>query len=321
MYGSEHYQVSDMASTSSTYPYYPNYHNHSHLHHHHMHHTPTAEILTGFSPQTHASNQTAATINSSTNHPSSMYHEYGLISSDPNFFESDSSNVIQSYYQNQTSVSDHGISTASQHTTSSSASSSNNDILPESVASTHIISSDNGLSYTNLDYMYGTGPTNPIYLHQTDDKSAIPHVYNQVQSSANIDNSNVHSQTHSTVWQSQHPNQSHTHHSNHQHHPSGYLENSLSAHQIGLNPIACLQNQPSLNALGANSNGSHNRNLNNRGSGGSDSQAATQSNSQIQSQQPHQPTYKWMQVKRNVQKPQGNLSFHILPNQKFKHLG
>lgn len=296
MYGGEHYQVGEMASTSSTYNYYPNYHNHSHLHHHHMHHNPTAEILSGFSAQSHAPNQTAPVINS-TNHSLSLYHEYGITMSNPEqtFYDSDSG-MAQMYYPNQSNQSSdhHGISSSSHQTTPTSVSSSSNDILPETAPS-HIISSDNGLSYTNLDYMYSSGHSNPLYLHQPDDKSAIPHPYNHTSPTSNLESS-LHPQQHSSMWQSQHPSS----HASHSHHPPGYLENPVNAHQISVGQVACIQNQT---PLGAGSNGIHARTLNNR-----TDQITSQQNSQNQPQHGQTvQTYKWMQVKRNVPKPQGKI--------------
>lgn len=311
MYNSDHYQVSDMTSASSAYPYYPNCHSHNytHLHHHHMHHNPPAEILTGFTSQTHITSPTAATINSPTNHSVSMYHEYGLISSDPNFYESDNgTTMVQSYYPNQTNLNEHhGVSNALQHTTPSTIppppppAAPNNDILSDP-GPNHVVNTDNGLSYTNLDYMCGTTSTNSLYLHQTDDKSSVSHNYNQGPLTANAESTNVHSQGRLTVWQSPHPNHIHSQqHSSQQHHSSGYLDNSPNSHQIGVNQLQCLQNQPQLNALSAGPNEIHNRDLNNR----RDSQIVSQQTSQIQSPQTQMQTYKWMQVKRNVPKPQG----------------
>lgn len=294
MYGSEHYQVGEMASTSSTYNYYPNYHNHSHLHHHHMHPNPTAEILSGFSAQNHAPNQTAPVINA-TNHSLSLYHEYGITMSNPEqaFYDSDSG-MAQMYYPNQSNSGDHhGISSSSHQTTPTSVSSSSNDVLSETAPS-HIISSDNGLSYTNLDYMYGGGHANPLYLHQPDDKSAIAHPYNHSSPTANLESS-LHPQQHSTVWQSQHQSP----HTAHPHQPPGYLENPVNAHQIGVGQVACIQNQTPLGASG--SNGIHGRTLNSRAD-----QVTSQQNSQNQPQHGQTvQTYKWMQVKRNVPKPPG----------------
>lgn len=295
MYGSDHYQVGEMTSTSSAYNYYPNYHNHSHLHHHHMHHNPTAEILSGFSAQNHAPNQTSTVLNA-TNHPLNMYHEYGLAMSNNDFYDNDS-NMVQSYYQNQSNPGEHhGLSSSSHQTTPTSASSSSNDVLPET-PTTHIISSDNGLSYTNLDYMYSSGHSNAIYLHQPDDKSAIAHSYNHTPPAANLENS-LHPQQHSTVWQSQ---QHQATHSNHPHHGSGYLENPVNAHQIGVAQTSCIQNQ---SPLGTSPNGVHPRPLNHR-----PDQTTSQPNSQ--NQPPHGQTvqtYKWMQVKRNVPKPPGKIT-------------
>lgn len=330
MYGNDHYQVGEMTSNSSAYNYYPNYHNHSHshshLHHHHIpthhHQNPTAEILSaGFSPQNHTPpNQTPPVLNAS-NHSLGMYHEYGITmsNSDHSFYDTDS-NMVQSYYQNQSNPGDpHGITTSSSSAsaasaaavthqvtpTSTSTSSSSNDVLPETVPPSHIISSDNGLSYTNLDYtMYGnsSGHPNPLYLHQTDDKSVMAHAYNHSTQTANIENT-VHSPVHSAAWQSQHPPQQH---SNHSHHAPNYqLDSPANAHTVvNVNQVACLQNQAT--QLGANPNGIHVRTLNNR----SDS-INTQQNTQNQPQHGQTvQTYKWMQVKRNVPKPQGIVSVY-----------
>lgn len=340
MYGNDHYQVGEMAS--SAYNYYPNYHNHSHshshshLHHHHIpahhhHHNPAAEILSaGFSPQNHTSNQTPSVLNAS-NHSLGMYHEYGITmtNSEHSFYDTDS-NMVQSYYQNQSNPSNpHGLaattstssaaaaavaaaSAESNHQvtpTSTTASSSSNDMLSESIPPSHIISSDNGLSYTNLDYMYGNGAghPNPLYLHQTDDKSAMAHAYNHTTQAGNIEN-NLHSPVHSAAWQSQHtPPQ----HSTHSHHTSAYqLDGAVNAHSVSANQAtvaaACLQNQAT--QLGTNPNGIHLRTLNNRSD-----PINTQQNSQSQSQHGQTvQTYKWMQVKRNVPKPQGIVSAFFL---------
>lgn len=292
MYGSDHYQVGEMASTSSAYNYYPNYHNHSHLHHHHMHHSPTAEILPGFSTQSHAPNQTSSVINS-TNHSLSMYHEYGLTMSNPEhtFFDTDS--MVQSYYQNHSNQGEHHqeLSSSSHQSTSASASSSNNEVLTETPA-THIISSDNGLSYTNLDYMYSSGHSNPLYLHQVDEKPTITHPYNHGPAGASLENC-IHPQQHPAAWQSQH----HSAHSNHSHHVPGYLENPVNVHQIGVGQVNSVQSQ---SPLGTSPNNTI-HSLNSRGE-----QNSSQTNTQNQAQHGHTvQTYKWMQVKRNVPKPQG----------------
>lgn len=315
---SANYQVND---NSSGYTYYPNHYNHhlNHLHHHHMHHNPSAEILNGFSAHNQCStppnNTTPPTTSNSSNQSSSMYHphlyspaaaEYGITTSNlsPNeqhsYYEGE--NNLQTYYQNQPNTGDspHSqvLSTVIHQNTSSAASSSSE--LPETTT-THIISSDNGLSYTNLDYMYGQSHTNAMYLHQTDDKSTIAHAYNHP---TVIESNPLHSQQHSsTAWH--HASQSHSNH----HASTGYLENSIPAHQIGISSMTCLQNQNPLNTLTSTSNNVHGRNLHNQ----TDStQTTTQHSSpQPQNQQSQQPTYKWMQVKRNVPKPQGKFIWKI----------
>lgn len=293
LYGSDHYQVSEIASATSAYNYYPNYHNHSHLHHH-MHHNPTAELLSGFPAQNNAPNQSQAVINSS-NHSLNMYHEYGIVMSnnEQNFYDTDS-NMAQSYYQNQSNADHHALSSSSHQTTPTSASSSSNDVLPESA---HIISSDNGLSYTNLDYMYSSVHSNPMYLHHADNKTPAAHPYNHTSPTANLE-STTHPQPHSALpqWQSQHSNHPHP----------GYLENPANVLPIGVGHVPCMQNQ---SQLGGNPSGIHARTLTSRAD-----QPASQSNAQNQPQHGQTvQTYKWMQVKRNVPKPQGTtIHEHIL---------
>lgn len=343
MYGNDHYQVGEMASNTSAYNYYPNYHHnhshsHSHLHHHHIpthhHQNSTAEILSaGFSPQNHHTpNQTPPVLNASS-HSLGMYHEYGITmtNSEASFYDTDSNMVVQSYYQNQSNSGDpHGISTAVTSSssssspsaaavgaaavthqvppTSTSASSSSNDVLPDAVAPSHIISSDNGLSYTNLDYsMYGNGSghPNPLYLHQTDEKSVMAHAYNHTAQTANIENA-VHSPVHhSAAWQTQHPSQQH---SNHSHHLANYqLDSPANAHNVAVNQGPCLQNQAA--QLGASPNGIHVRTAMSNRSDPINTPQQTQ-NPPPQHGQTVQ-TYKWMQVKRNVPKPQGSYQFFV----------
>lgn len=300
MYGSEHtahhssgYQSAESMSSGNGYAYYPNHHHH-HLHHHHFH--PNSDFLSAYPTHNNSSPANTTPPSTSSNSSSAMYHphlysptaaEYGITTSSNQspaettaFFETDNV-ALQSYYVSGQTTSN--ASTVDQQQQSSAS----NGILPE----THIISSDNGLSYTNLDYMYGpTNHTNnAMYLHG-DDKSTINH-YN----SLGADSTGVHlSQQHhpiipsvpATVAVSWQP-----------HHNPGYLE---TAHSVAMNCIP---------TGGHSTNGSTGRGLIAVQTEQQQHQQQQHQNAQHphhqQQQQQQQPTYKWMQVKRNVPKPQG----------------
>lgn len=298
MYGSEHtahhssgYQSTESVGSGNAYAYYPNHHHH--LHHHHFH--ANSEFLSTYPTHNNSSPANTTPPSASSNSSSAMYHphlysptaaEYGITTSsnhspaDQTFFDSENG-VLQSYY-----VSGQGSSNApnvDQQQQQQSA--AVNSVL----ADAHIISSDNGLSYTNLDYMYGppNHPNNAMYLHG-DDKSTINH-YNSLAADSNaghlaqqhhpiIPNASA---TVAASWQ--------THQS---HHNSGYLEGSIAAaHSVAMN---CLP------AAGHSTNGSSGRGL-----VGVQSDQQQQNAQHQQQQHQQQPTYKWMQVKRNVPKPQG----------------
>lgn len=327
MYGSDHssgYQGNDMGS-SSGYAYYPNHHHH---HHHHLHHHPlhhNTEFASGYqSHNNNNNNNNSSTPNtpptSTSSNSSSIYHphlysptaaEYGITTSnqsptDQAFYDTENS-VIQSYYNNQTNATEQQQQPSLPQT--SMHSSASNSVIPDS----HIISSDNGLSYTNLDYMYSQNHTNAMYLQGGDDKSTIPHlVYNSHHSQA-VDNSTAitvqsqhnHSSPNSMItgtstvaWQS-HPQQQHI----------GYMDGgSLAAsHQIGVGAMTCLSGQTQMSPLNGSLNG---RGLIGLPHNQTDTQLQQQpTQNQQQQQQQQQPTYKWMQVKRNVPKPQGKSYF------------
>lgn len=281
------YQVADMmTSASSAYSYYPNYHNHSHLHHHHHMHNASADVLSSTSLPNHTSAAQLSQVSSSS---VSLYHEYGL-SMEPNYYE----NEAAGYYGNHSNLSDHmSPSSPTQQTTYSTTSSSNTDMNSDSSTS-HIISSDNGLSYTNLDYAaYGQTHPNPLYLH---DKSAISHAYNATPAASNIETSSLHHSQSPSLWSSQ------TTQSNH--HPlAAYGENSTGQNpQMTQQQLPCIPNQTTLNAMPSNANDMPNScSYNNR----TDTRTSSAGTAQTQNSTSHQPTYKWMQVKRNVPKPQG----------------
>lgn len=291
MYGSEHtahhssgYQSTESMTSGNGYTYYPNHHHH-HLHHHHFH--PNSEFLSTYPTHQNSSPANTTPPSTSSNSSSAMYHphlysptaaEYGITTSsnhspaDQTFFDSENG-VLQSYYVGGQTASNATNVDQQQHST----------VPNNALTDTHIISSDNGLSYTNLDYMYGqpNQSNNAIYLHG-DDKSTNNH-YNSLGTDSSVGHLSQHhhpivptaSATVATSWQS------------HQsHHSTSYLEGSIAAaHSVAMN---CSPGG------GHSTNGSTGRGL-----------VAVQSDQQHHQQQQQQPTYKWMQVKRNVPKPQG----------------
>lgn len=285
------YQVADMTSTSSAYSYYPNYHNHSHLHHHHhMHHNTSTEVLSNSSLPNHTSVAQLTQVSSSS---ASLYHEYG-ISMEPAYYEPDSA-----YYGSHTSLSEH-LSSSPAHQSAYSSTPANTDLHSDS-PTTHIISSDNGLSYTNLDYIYGQTHPNPLYLPQQDDKSAIPHSYNSATPAGNIELNNLHQTSQTALWSSHHSIQ--TTQSNH-HEATAYLENSTAQNpQINhLQQMPCISHQTTLSSIQSDIASDL---PNSRSFSRSEPRNNSTASAQAQKSTSQQPTYKWMQVKRNVPKPQG----------------
>lgn len=298
MYGNDHaahttgYQGPD--SMGSNYSYYQNHHHHIH-HSHHLNAEPILAYNAATTPNT--------TPPSTSSNSSAMYHphlysptaaEYGITTSNPSpsdqhsYFESDT--AVHPFYSPQSAASD------PQGTG-----------MPE----THIISSDNGLSYTNLDYMYnhghhhGGGVGNSVYLHGDDKMSVAPYIHggsedNSAQSQHHSAGSAIITTASASAW--------HSHH--HSHHHAGFLDSGSlpTGHQIGLGAMGSLQGQTQLSSMVAGNNG--------RGSHGitGHNHQDQQQQQQIHGQQQHQPTYKWMQVKRNVPKPQSECVFCFLTN-------
>lgn len=182
---------------------------------------------------------------------------------------------------------EYGITTTQQNTASNSPSNTEayyeNDNSSQSYYGqtpgpdpTHIINSENGLSYTNLDCVYGQ---NPGYI--------------ATQSGEIIEDPLIQGQS----W---HP------HQHLQHHVYPAIENNSS--QISIDPLI-LQNrqtqqqqqQQQLHSPGNNQVRLISPESNSNGSNQGNGQSANQGNSV--------PTYKWMQLKRNVPKPQGEFEF------------
>lgn len=277
------YQNSDM--NASGYAYFPNHHHH-HLHHHHSHNLNESE-----SGYTTNNLSTTVTTNSSSNCTTPVGTTSGL-----------NTHLYTHPHLYSPSAAEYGITTTSQLSTNNSPSEPYYDAdsahsyynatsgpSPGAIQDPHIISTDNGLSYTNLDYMYNQNPHNPTgYQIHPDDKV---HHYNL------SDNMLLgHSPTQSNQSSSSVPSW---------HHPS-YIDSTLS-HSIGLSNLSG-QNQ--INSL---NNTTNSVDINHS--------SATSPSLQHQSQQQQQniQTYKWMQVKRNVPKPQGtelylNSLFYQIPS-------
>lgn len=299
MYGSEHtahhssgYPSAESVVSGSGYAYYPNHHHH-HLHHHHFH--ANSEFLSTY--PTHHNTSPAHTtppLAASNTSTAAMYHphlyspaaaEYGITTSsnhspaEQQFFDADNG-VLQSYYANGQSASN-AANVDQQQQQQSSASAGG-------LAEAHIISSDNGLSYTNLDYMYGPPghANNAMYLH-ADDKSTIGHYGESAVG-------HLPPQQHHSIIASASATVGSSWQSHQSHHNSAYLEGSIAAaHSVAM---SCM------GAGGHPTSGGTGRGL---------VAVPTEQQHQQQQSQPaaqpqqQQPTYKWMQVKRNVPKPQG----------------
>lgn len=151
----------------------------------------------------------------------------------------------------------------------------------------HIISSDNGLSYTNLDYIYGQnhgtpGATSSPYLQASEDKVPLSHY--QLGDEMLPSATGHHGSGGSGNW--------------HHHHHSSYIENSVS-HPFGLGQIS--SGSQTTSQMG------HMASTGMQGSPPVQHLQHQQQHQQQQQQQNQQniTTFKWMQIKRNVPKPQG----------------
>jgi hypothetical protein len=162
---------------------------------------------------------------------------------------------------------------------------------------THIISSDNGLSYTNLDYIaYQQAHGNQAYLHSPDEKVHIPHHYSEEMMMASGQATLHHHGAGNNPW----------------HHGPGHgysVENS-GPNQLN---IATLSG----NNLSSQQQISHSMHSPSGIQPTQSTSPALQSQQQQQQQsQQNVPQYKWMQVKRNVPKPQSELFQALKMNSK-----
>lgn len=294
MYGNHHtshtsgFQSPDIGSGG--YPYFSSAPHHHH-HHHQMHSQnavsaayAAAQVIPNNSPVT-ATSAIQSASNSSNHlysaaatatHPhlySPTAIEYGIHTTSAN------NSPSEQYYE-------HGESGYYNAGNGSSSNGTNNNGSP--MPETHIISSDNGLSYTNLDYIaYQQAHGNQAYLHGPDEKVHISHHYNEEMIMAGGQTPLHHHSSGNNPW----------HHA----HSHGYaVENSVNlSNQINLATM-------SGNGLASQQQISHSL----HSPGGiqpTQSTSPTLQNQQQQQQSQQQqnvPQYKWMQVKRNVPKPQ-----------------
>ncbi|EFN88919.1 hypothetical protein EAI_10864 [Harpegnathos saltator] len=306
---------------------YPNYvfsGQGNHHHHHHHHHQPSSvggHVSVPASPEiapTHYYPQTAVAPYSSSSSESFLTAESGASSSTP----------PQGFYSPTGAV------------------------LHEDGSTTAIISSENGLSYTNLDYASSSSYSNQQQHAVT---SVDPHQNYHVQQSAYREDHHHHHHHHhpppaatnlhqTTVPQASHPraehdqqlhHQSSSHHHHHHHHDpdyqitvggtSNYLhqlspsdeslqyhtqirQSEFSAHQSGhykeesTDATTYHVLQQSGHSQHPHQHGHHHQ------------QHSHTHHPQQQQQQTQVPTYKWMQVKRNVPKPVGKSVFVLALN-------
>lgn len=288
MYGNHHsthtsgFQSPDLGSGG--YPYFattPHHHHHIQSHQMHSQNAVSAVYAAQVIPNNASGNPSSA-IQSASN---SSNHLYSATASHPHLYSpsaieygihtsSANNSPSEQYFE-------HGESGYYNSGNASNGTNNNGSPMPEN----HIISSDNGLSYTNLDYIaYQQAHGNQAYLHGgADEKLHLPHHYNEEIIMAG----------------GQTPLHHHAAGNNHWHHAHshGYQVENGANHSNQMNisamPGNSLPTQQQINLAMHSPNGIQ----------PSQSTSPTLSQQQQQSQQ-NVPQYKWMQVKRNVPKPQ-----------------
>lgn len=287
MYGNHHtthtsgFQSPDIGSGG--YPYFSTA---AHHHHHHQMHTQNAAVSAAYAAQVIPNNSPANATNAIQSASNNSNHLYSSAAAHPHLYSptaieygihttSSNNSPSEQFYE-------HGESGYYNSGTGSSSNNNNGSPMPEN----HIISSDNGLSYTNLDYIaYQQAHGNAAYLHGTDDKVHLPHLYNEEMVMANSQTVHHHASS-NNPWH-------HAHSHGYNVESSGNLSNQLNiATMSGSNLSSQQQISHSMHSP----------------SGLPTTQSASPTlqtqQQQQQSQQQNVPQYKWMQVKRNVPKPQ-----------------
>jgi len=266
--------------------------------------------------------------------------------------------VAPTHYYPQTAVAPYSSSSSESFLTADSGTSSSTPpqgfysptgaVLHENGSTTAIISSENGLSYTNLDYASSSSYPNQ---QQHTVASVDPHQSYHVQQSAYREDSHHHHHHHhhhppsssnlhqTTVPPTSHPrtehdqqlhHQSSSHHHHHHHHESDYpiavggtsnylhqlpssdeslhYQTQIQQSEFSTHPSAHYKEensdtttyhilQQSSHLQHPHQHGHHHQQQH--------SHAHHSQQHQQQQQQAQVPTYKWMQVKRNVPKPVG----------------
>lgn len=291
MYGNHHtthssgFQSPELGTGG--YPYFSPTHHH---HHHMQNHQGVPAVYSATTNAAVGVQAAAATQNSNFYAHPHLYSptaiEYGIHTSSNN-------SPSDQYYEQ--------ANDQSYYASNSSNNNNNNSGSPE----THIISSDNGLSYTNLDYIayqQAHHGTSHAYIHANDEKLHLSHHYNE-EMLMNSSQASVHHHHHMTTapnatWH--HPNSSNNVVNN-------FMENSVNQMQAiasGGGNQQTIQQHAAMHS--PNSIQSTSPTLQNQqASEGSVQQAMQQQQSQ------NVPTYKWMQVKRNVPKPQSEWKFFL----------
>ena len=297
MYGNHHtshtsgFQSPDIGSGG--YPYFatgPHHHHHHHIQTHPMHsqNTVSAAYVAQVIPNNSPVNATTAIQSASNN----SNHLYSATAAHPHLYSPSAIEYGIHTTSSNNSPSEHAFEHTFEHVGESSyynsANSGNNNGSP--MPENHIISSDNGLSYTNLDYIaYQQAHGNQAYLHGPDEKVHIPHHYNDEMIMASGQTTLHHHSGGNNPWH-------HAHSHGYSVEGSGNLSNQINIASMSGNSLASQQQI---------SHSMHSPN----GIQPTQSASPTLQNQQQQQQQQSQqqqnvPQYKWMQVKRNVPKPQ-----------------
>lgn len=291
--------------------------------------------------------------------------------------------LAPAHYFPQTAVSPYSSSSSESFLAAESATSSGTPpqsfyspsatVLHEDGTTTAIISSENGLSYTNLDYASSASSpyTNQQHQHLNGSHGSVdPHQSYHVQQTPYRDDHHHHHHHHHSAstsgnglhqgsmmtaghsrtadheQQLHHQSSSHHHHHHHHHHEPDYqlpvagttnylhqlptAEDSLHYHsQIRQNEYATghsaghyKEENPDPSCYHVLQQSGHHQHPHQHGHHHQQQQQQHPHGhhppQQQQQQQPHVPTYKWMQVKRNVPKPTGTyLAIFTIDGQRF----
>jgi hypothetical protein len=281
MYGNHHtshtsgFQSPDIGSGG--YPYFASApHHHHHIQSHQMHtQNAAAPAYVAQVIQNNSPANAAPAIQSAANTSNHLYsahpHLYSPSAIEYGIHTTSANNSPSDFYEHGENYYNSGNGGASN----SSSNNNNGSPMPENHT---IISSDNGLSYTNLDYIaYQQAHGNQAYHHGAEEKVHLPHHYNEEMLMAAGQTPIHHG---SNAW----------HHgyegSSNQLNLAAMAGNGLTSQQISHSMHSPSGIQPSQST--------------------SPTLQSQQQQQQLQQQQnvPTAPTYKWMQVKRNVPKPQ-----------------